>query len=119
VRLLLDEMFPPSVARALREAGHDVVAVQERPELVGLDDPGVFAQAQVEGRAVVTENVRDLVVLATDRAAESVAHFGVILTASRTLSRHQKRFVGATVDALVSTLERHPSDDPMGLVIWL
>lgn len=33
--------------------------MRERPDLVGRADLEVFAAAQVEGRAVVTENVRD------------------------------------------------------------
>jgi hypothetical protein len=56
---LIDEMFPPAVARLLREKyGHDAVHVSE----VGLqaaDDAHVAAAGRAEGRAVVTENVAD------------------------------------------------------------
>lgn len=31
IQLLLDEMFPPIVAEALRERGHKVLALVERP----------------------------------------------------------------------------------------
>lgn len=58
---LIDEMFPPAVARLLREEyGHDAVHVNE----VGLqasDDAHVAAAGRAEGRAVVTENVADYV----------------------------------------------------------
>ena len=58
---LIDEMFPPAVARLLREEyGHDAVHVSE----VGLqaaDDAQVAAAGRAEGRAVVTENVADYV----------------------------------------------------------
>lgn len=58
---LIDEMFPPAVARLLREEyGHDAVHVNE----VGLqaaDDAQVAAAGRAEGRAVVTENVADCV----------------------------------------------------------
>jgi hypothetical protein len=56
VRLLLDEMFSPEIARQLRLRGHDVVAVLEQLELVRLLDPDVFEAAQTEQRTVVTEN---------------------------------------------------------------
>jgi hypothetical protein len=56
---LVDEMFPTSTAKLLRDTyGHDAVHVAE----VGLraaDDEQVAAAARAEGRAVVTENVAD------------------------------------------------------------
>src|SRR6476646_9414191 len=59
LRLLLDEMYPASLAEQLRLRGHDVSAVTERPELRSLPDADVFAVAQQEGRAVMTENIAD------------------------------------------------------------
>jgi predicted nuclease of predicted toxin-antitoxin system len=57
LRFLIDEMFPPAVAKALRDAhGHDAAHVTE----VGLDaaeDPEVAAAARTQDRALVTENV--------------------------------------------------------------
>jgi hypothetical protein len=39
VRLLLDEMISPRIARELRDRGHDVQAVKrDRPELAGCSD---------------------------------------------------------------------------------
>ena len=38
MRLLLDELFPPEIARALRQQGHDVRAIQEEPAQRGLSD---------------------------------------------------------------------------------
>lgn len=62
-RLLLDEMYPATVAELLRSRGHDVVAVVSTPELIGLDDRSILDVATVEQRCVVTENVRDFAVL--------------------------------------------------------
>ncbi|MCU0306916.1 MAG: DUF5615 family PIN-like protein [Thermoleophilia bacterium] len=53
-------MLAPAIARGLRDRGHDVQAVRERPDLRGASDRQVFGIAQVERRAVVTSNVRDL-----------------------------------------------------------
>lgn len=41
----------------------DVIAVTERSELVSLPDRALFAWAAAEGRALVTNNVGDYVVL--------------------------------------------------------
>ena len=54
MRLLLDEMWPPFAADALRRRGHDVVAVAARGELRAKFDDVVWAAALREGRAIVT-----------------------------------------------------------------
>jgi hypothetical protein len=60
VRLLLDEMFPPVAASLLcDEYGHDALHVGEAG-LHGADDAMVATLARSEGRAVVTENIRDV-----------------------------------------------------------
>lgn len=62
-RLLLDEMFAPQIAEALRRRGHDVVALVADPELRALPDPEVYEWAGGQRRRVVTENVKDFRVL--------------------------------------------------------
>jgi len=53
LRLLLDaNLSGRRIARPLREDGHDVVALSERPELERLADPEVLALAAAEDRAV-------------------------------------------------------------------
>jgi len=59
VRLLLDEMLSPAIARELRDRGHDVLAVADHPGWVALSDPEVMTLARTERRAVVTNNLRD------------------------------------------------------------
>ena len=44
-RLVLDEMFSPAIAAALRDLGQDVIAVAERGELRAMSDDDVFAWA--------------------------------------------------------------------------
>ncbi len=63
-RLMLDEMYPPSLARILRDRGYDVVAVAGMAELAGNPDEAVLDAATSDGRCLVTENVRDFAVLA-------------------------------------------------------
>ncbi len=43
MKLLLDEMWSPAIAAALRERGHDVVAVAERSDLRGKPDDVIFS----------------------------------------------------------------------------
>ena len=59
MRLLLDEHLSPAIAEALREGGHDAVAIKERAEWVQLPDDDVIELARAERRAVVTNTVRD------------------------------------------------------------
>ena len=60
MKLLLDEMYPIFISRELRARGHDVVSVHEAPG-GGSPDDEVLDYASSEGRAVVTENVRDYI----------------------------------------------------------
>lgn len=39
MRLCLDELYTPLIAARLRELGHDVVSVHDRPALLGTPDP--------------------------------------------------------------------------------
>lgn len=110
-------MFPASIAKALRDGGYDVVAVQEQPDLRQLSDPELFAAAQEDGRAVVTENVKDFAPLAAGPHLGD--HHGVILTTNRSLPRHRDGFVGALATALRDFLDAHPGGEPRSLVHWL
>jgi predicted nuclease of predicted toxin-antitoxin system len=53
MRLLADECFDERLAARLRDAGHDVVRV---PAHSGLDDLAVAQRAQVEDRALLTQD---------------------------------------------------------------
>lgn len=72
-RLLLDEMYPPTLADLLCQIGHDVVAVAARADLVGLDDAAILQAATAEERCLVTENIRDFAIL-----ARQTSHGGVL-----------------------------------------
>lgn len=78
-RLLLDEMFPPALADALRDKGHDVVSVAASADLVGCDDETALDATKADGRCLVTENVRDFALL-TRHATD---HSGVLFVNGR------------------------------------
>lgn len=118
MRLLLDEMYPPAIAAGLR-ANRDVVAVQEEETLGGLTDQDLFAEAQRLRRALVTENVVDLLPLAIETTARGQAHHGLILTTNNSFPRHGRRFVGRLVRALDDFLADHQEDEMLGVVHWL
>ena len=58
-QLLIDEQLSPQIAARLRDKGYDVEAVVDCADLVGSTDREVLALAARQGRAVVTNNVKD------------------------------------------------------------
>jgi len=63
--ILLDEMYPPSLAQRHRDKAHDVVAVLEvEVGLASRSDEDVLAWAGRNQRCVITENVADFARLA-------------------------------------------------------
>jgi hypothetical protein len=77
VQLFLDaHISGPRIARALRDAGHDVRAADEERELDGLTDEELLAIAAAEGRIFVTFDVKDFPVIARRWAEAGRAHAG-------------------------------------------
>lgn len=109
MKLLLDEMWPYSLAIALRRRGHDVSAVTERPELSARPDAEILVIAQSEGRAVVTENVADYRRLAAEVLGRGESHAGLIFTSNRRFPRHDPRTTGRLVSALDAWLSICPT----------
>ena len=97
-------MLPPSVARALRERGHDVEAVVERPNLRTRPDLAILAAAQSEGRVVVTEDSGDFLRRAIAEAAAGRPHPSLVLTSNRRFPRGNPRTEGRLVTALDALL---------------
>ena len=109
MKLLLDVHHSPVVAEALREADHDVVAAADDPLLRSLPDDELLVQATTEGRAVVTENVRDVDALARrwDRDGD---HAGIVLTPPTRLPRAMASYPGTLIAALAAFLDDPPVD---------
>ena len=115
MRLLLDEMYPYSIAEQLRARGHDVISVGELPALRGAPDDAVFAAAQDDRRVIVTDDVGFRSIEAEHRA-RGEAHHGVIFTTNRRFPRGRTATVGRMVRSLdrflsheASTLKDSPS----------
>jgi len=104
VRLLLDEMFTPRIAEALRTLSIDCRAVAEDPVLRALDDADILDVALSEGRAVVTNNVADFELLRRQRIADQRPVPDLIYTSDHAFPR-DRRFVQRLIDALAAATE--------------
>ena len=112
MKLLLDEQFPPDTARHLQERGHDVIAVCERPDLISAEDETLLALAGAEKRALLTNNVRDFVPIATRWAGDGQPHHGLLFVSDRTL-RRSRDTIGAYVRGLDRLLRALPAEDAL------
>lgn len=108
MKLLLDEMYPASLAEALRSANIDAVTAAERA-LAGRSDPDVFAWAVAEGYVLLTENVADFARIAGDHVTAARHHPGVLIALSSRFSRRPAGR-GALVAAVLATAEE-PLED--------
>lgn len=106
MRALLDEQLSPEIAVELRRQGHDVVAVGERPDLIGRKDRDIIAVAHSEGRAVITNNLKDFRPLAAARLAEGEQHGGLILLPS-THARTRAQAL-RLADAIAAVMSANP-----------
>ena len=109
--LLLDEMHAPALARALRELGHDVIAVADRSDLRALSDAELFARAVTDGRCIVTENVKDFrrLLLRADESGQPSP--SLLFTSSRAFPR-SRRNPGPLIRALDAWLRGADPDAP-------
>lgn len=114
MRLLLDEHLAAVIAEALRDRGHDVVAVQDpdHQDWRGIGDPTLFAVAQQEGRAIVTDNVAHFRVLAQRELDSGRSNFGILYLNDRSLPRHRHDlFVSQVIERLEAALQRYPDHE--------
>ena len=109
MRLLLDEMLTPAIARELRARGHDVEAVAGHPDREALSDPEVMAVARAEHSAVVTNNLRDYRPLHHEVIVPGgPGHFGMIFMPGG--YRRTRADTGRIVAALEAKLALHPGE---------
>jgi predicted nuclease of predicted toxin-antitoxin system len=110
VRLLLDEHYSPEIARQLSTRGHDVVAVAERADLIGLGDDELLQRMAQERRAIMTNNVKDFMPLANRAAVAADHHYGLLFTSDRSMPRRTDA-IGRFVEALDGFLQHHKGEE--------
>lgn len=109
MRLLLDEMLSPAIARELRSRGHDVEAVAGSPDREALSDPDVLGLARTGRRAIVTNNLRDFRPLHHEAITPGGSgHFGMIFIPGS--YRRTRADTGRIITALEAILTRHPGE---------
>lgn len=118
MKLALHHHYSTVIARELRDIRHDVVAAVER----GWDreaDDRLLALCSREGRARLTNNVRDFVPMAGAWSEAGQEHAGIVLTTDG----HVPRRMGAVGDAirvLDAFLSGHRDADALrDRVVWL
>jgi hypothetical protein len=110
LRLLVDEHYPLEIARELRRLGHDVVSAAEREELASTDDEAIFEHLRAERRAILTNNHRDWRPLCAAAINAGEEHYGLVLTADRSLPR-TRAAIGRFVELLDALLTANPAED--------
>jgi hypothetical protein len=120
LKLLLDEHLSPEIARQLRERGHDVLAVGERPDLRERPDRVHFASLPGEQRAIVTRDLADFRPLLAGALRRGSPTYGLVCVPARfPLNRAG---IGRLVAALDALLRERPELDAaisLGGEIWL
>ena len=108
MKLLLDEMWTPTIALELRRRQFDVIAISEpahASRYAGISDDEVFARAQDDGRAVVTDNIADYEHARRERESRGQSHYGLIYALNPPFNRHRgERVIGQMVNALARFL---------------
>jgi hypothetical protein len=105
-------MLSRAIARALRERGHDVEAVNEHRDWEALSDPELVSLADSERRAIVTNNLRDFRPL----HAELIAHGGggdAGIVFVPTNFRLTRAGAGRIIAALEAKLAEYPGDEDL------
>ena len=109
MKLLLDEMLSPAIARELCSRGHDVETIAGHPGREALPDPEVLALARAQQRAVVTNNLRDFRPLHYEAITPGGAgHYGMIFVPGR--YRRTRADTGKIIAALQVLLAQYPGE---------
>jgi len=110
MRLLLDEMYAPTIAQQLRPRGDNVASVRD-PEyrtLEGEPDEKVRTAAVAADRALVTENVQDFRRIEADALSRGQPAARLIFTTNRQFPRGDPATIGRLVTALDALLAAEP-----------
>ena len=86
MKVLVDEMYPATVAEALRASGMGATTVADL-RLGGAPDAEIFGAAVAGGFCVLTENVGDFARIAAEHSTSGGHHAGVLVALSSRFSR--------------------------------
>ena len=112
MKLLLDEMLTPAIARELRARGHDVQAVAGDADREALPDADVLALARAEHRAIVTNNLQDFRPLHHEAIAPGGSgQYGMVFIPGR--YRRTKADIGKIIAALEGILAQYPGESDL------
>jgi predicted nuclease of predicted toxin-antitoxin system len=114
VKLLLDEMISPKIARELRSRGDfDVQAIKgDRPDLEAVADREIVRRIAAERRTLVTNDVLDFQLIHNQMLAVGEDHYGLIFTSDSTMPRN-KASIPLWVKSLAKILTDHPAADAL------
>ena len=116
MKLLLDEMISPKIARELRSKEDlDVQAIKgDRPDLeaVAVADREIVRRIATVQRTLVTNDVFDFQLIHNQMLAAGEDHYGLIFTSDSTMPRN-KASIPLWVKALEGVLKEHPADDAL------
>jgi len=102
----------------LKRRGHDVGAISGSG-YTGISDPQALALASDQGRALLTNNVRDFMVIHGDVLKAGGQHMGLVFTDDRSMPR-AKATIGRYVTTLEKLLaERRSADALRNQVAWI
>jgi Domain of unknown function (DUF5615) len=113
VTILVDEMYPATVAEALQGAGIEATTVAEL-RLAGASDLEVFGAAVAGGYSVLTENVSDFARIAAEHSTAGGHHHGVLIALSSRFSRRP-----AGIGPLIAAIQAMAGEQIADRVVYL
>lgn len=113
MKVLVDEMYPATVAEALRATGIDATTVMD-VRLAGASDLEVFGAAVAGGYAVLTENVGDFVRIAAEHSNAGAHYSGLLIALSSRFSRRP-----AGLPALVAAVQAVSDEEIEDRIVYL
>lgn len=118
MKLALDHHYSPRISEGLRDRGHDATAAVE----VGWeaeDDEPLLTLCVRQGRALLTNNVADFVVIARRWQTQGRSHYGLIFTSDSGLPRSRAN-IGQYIKAIQKLMAENPGrDDFIDRTHWL
>lgn len=113
MKILVDEMYPSTVAEALQSTGTEAITVTDL-RLAGASDKEVFDAAVTGGYCVLTENVGDFTRIAAEHSTAGGHHHGVLIALSSRFSRRP-----AGIGPLIAVIQAITGEQVADRVVYL